>query len=259
MSPVVRPVNIEFPEQIDRYWFGNSPFKTHFLNSITLLFPDVEQYIIRNVRQWLKQTSQGEISQDVRAFIAQEAQHAVQHKKFWNNLHQQGYEIAPYLRWLRVLLNMLEKRLSIRLNLAIVAGIEHLTALMAEFALKDNFLAEVQPQLKALFEWHAAEEIEHQSVAYDVFQSATQSYPLRLVGMIVAHILILGFLNFGLAVMLYQDKQLFNAQVWQEMFQFWFTKDKFLAKAFLNSWDYCKKHFHPSQRDSLVLVQKVIS
>lgn len=62
------------------------------------------------------------------------------------------------------------------MNLAIIAGFEHLTTLFAEFALETDFLAEAEPKLRELFEWHGAEEIEHKSVAYDVFQNATDSY-----------------------------------------------------------------------------------
>ena len=54
-------MNFEFPKQIDRYWFGNSSFKTQLLNSLTLLLPDVEQYIIRKFRRQLKQINKPQL------------------------------------------------------------------------------------------------------------------------------------------------------------------------------------------------------
>jgi hypothetical protein len=254
----VRRKNFDFPKQIDRYWFGTSPFKTHLLNSLTLLLPDIEQYIIQNVRRQLKQLDKPQLKQEVRAFIAQEAQHSTQHTKFWDNLRLQGYEFGTYVRLLRaILFKTLERRLSTRLNLSIIAGIEHLTTLIAEVGLEGEFLAEAEPKLRKLFEWHAVEEIEHKSVAYDVLQNATDSYLVRLVGMLIADILVLGFLNLGVAMMLYQDKKLLDRKVWQEMIQFWFTKEKFLSRALLNCVDYFKKGFHPSQRENLFLIKKV--
>lgn len=256
----VRLKNFEFPEQIDRYWCGNSPFKTHLLNSLTLLLPDIEKYLIRNVRQRLNLIDELQLKQEVRAFIGQEAQHSLQHKKFWDNLRASGYKIDTYLALVRaVLFNTLEHRLSLPLNLAISAGIEHLTTLLGEIALAEDFLAEAEPNLRNLFEWHAAEEIEHKSVVFDVLQNATSSYLLRLAGMVISHILVLGFLNLGLAVLLYQDKKLLDRKVWQDMMQVWFIKEKLLLRALLNSLKYCKKNFHPSQTDHLFLLKKVAS
>lgn len=255
----VRRINFDFPEQIDRYWFGNSPYKTHLFNSFTLFLPDGEQYMIRNIGRQLKQIDKLYLKQEVRAFIGQEGQHSIQHTKFWDNLRLQGYEIDTYIRFVRfILFNTLERQLSINLNLSIIAACEHLTTLFAEFVLATEFLAEAEPKLRNLFEWHCAEELEHKSVAYDVLQNATNSYLLRLVGMLISHILILGLLNLGLAVLLYQDKKLLDRKVWQEMIQFWFIKDKFLFRVLKNSFDYSRKSFHPSQRNNLFLINKVI-
>lgn len=253
----VRRKNFDFPKQSDRYWCGNSPFKTHLLNSLTLLLPDVEQYLIRNVSQRLKLLDKPQLKQEVKAFIGQEAQHSLQHGKFWDNLRW-GYEIDTYLRLLRfVLFNTLERRLSIQLNLAIGSGLEHLTTLFAEIALEGDFLEEAEPNLKHLFEWHAAEEIEHKSLVFDVLQNATDSYPVRLAGMVVSHFLVLGFLNLGLAVLLYQDRKLLDRKVWQEMILFWFVKEKLLSRVLFNCWSYCRKNFHPSQTDHMFLLKKV--
>ena len=257
ISPItVRPVKIEFSEEVNRYWLGNSPFKTHLFNSFTLLIPDIEKYIIQSIKRQLPEIKQPLLKQSAKAFIGQEVQHSLQHTKFWDNLYQQGYEIEGYLRFLQNLLKFLGSRFSLSLNLAIIAGLEHLTTLMAEFVLEKELLAEADPQLKALFEWHALEEIEHKSVAYDVLQTATKSYPLRLAGLVVSHILVLGLLKLGLAVLLFQDQKLLNRKVWQEIFEFWLFKEKFLFKVLWNIGDYTKKDFHPSQCHNLFLTEK---
>lgn len=255
----VRQMNFDFPEQIQRYWYGDSPFKTHFFNSITLLFPDGEQFMLRTVKRQIKQIDNPQLKQEASAFVGQEAQHAVQHERFWNNLRQQGYEFDTYLRFLRfILFEVCENRLSLEFKLAMIAGVEHFTNVIAELTLKGELFAEADPKLKELFEWHSAEEIEHKTVAYDVLQNVTKSYPIRLLGMLIAYTFIFGFVNLGLIMLLYQDKKLLNIRVWREMVQFLFTKEKFLFRVFFDSLDYLKINFHPSQRNNLFLVRKVI-
>ena len=255
----IRPIHFDFPDQISKYWLGNSPYKTHLLNSLTLLLPDVERYINQTVKQQLPQIQAAQLRQDVRAFTAQEAQHASQHTKFWENLRHQGYPIESYLRLVRwVLFQGFVRHLSLPTNLAIVAGLEHLTSLMAEIALREDFLAPAEPQLRALFEWHAAEEIEHQTVAYDVLQSATTSYPIRLLGLVVSHVALLGLINWGTVILLHQDKKWGDRQVWQDLMQFWFFKEKLFFRAIISGLHYARPAFHPSQKDNQALAARVL-
>ena len=255
----VRRKNFKFSEDIDRHWCGNSAFKTHFLNSLTLFLPEAEEYLIRIMRQRLKSLNKPQLKQDALAFVGQEAQHSIQHTKFWDNLGASGYKIDSYIQIVRtVFFQILEHRLSLPLNLAIGAAGEHLTTLFATVVLEEDFLAEAEPNLRHLFEWHAAEELEHKSVVFDVLQNTNSNYLLRLVGLVISHLLVFGFLNLGLAMLLYQDKQLFDKRVWQEMFQFWFLKEKLLSRVWGNCLTYCQKNFHPSQTDHLFLLKKVM-
>ncbi len=255
----VRQKNFNFSSQIQRYWYGNSAFKTHFFNSITLLFPDGEQFMLRTIKRQIKQIENTQLKQEAAAFVGQEAQHAVQHEKFWQILYQQGYTFDIYLRCLRfILFNVCEKRLSIKFKLAMIAGVEHFTNVIAELTLKEELFADAEPIMKELFEWHSAEEIEHKTVAYDVFQDVTQSYLIRILGIIMAYTFVLGFVNLGLLIMLHHDKKLLNFKVWQEMVQFLFSEEKIFFKVFSHSIKYLKVNFHPSERDNLFLIERVI-
>lgn len=244
----IRRLNFDFSANTERYWFNQSVFKTHLFNSITIGTPEFEKYLIRHVKKRINFLDNPQLKQQAEAFIYQESQHSHQHKKFWDNLRASGYKFDTYLRCIEtILFDILEQQMSVNLNLAIAAGIEHLTTLIAEFGLEVDLFAEAEPELKQLFEWHALEEIEHKTVLYDVLQNATNNYLLRQVGMFIAHILVLLFLNLGLAILLYQDRKLFDRKVWQELIEFWITKDKFLYKALFNAINYLRKDFHPSQ------------
>ncbi|MBW4606953.1 MAG: metal-dependent hydrolase [Hassallia sp. WJT32-NPBG1] len=244
----IRRLNFDFSANTERYWFKQSVFKTHLFNSVTIFIPEIEKYLIINVKKRINFIDNPQLKQQAQAFICQEGQHLHQHTKFWNILHASGYKFDTYLRCEQtILFDILERQISLNLNLAIAAGIEHLTTLMAEFALETDLFAEAEPELKQLFEWHALEEIEHKTVLYDVLENATNNYFLRQVGMFIAHILVLFFLNFGLVMLLYQDRKLFDRKVWQELIEFWITKEKFLYKALFNAINYLRKDFHPSE------------
>lgn len=240
-----RQVNFEFPDQIKRYWLGNSPFRTHLFNSLHLFLPDIERWIIRNIKRTVSQIKEP-LKQDLRVFIQQEGQHSSQHAKFWDKLRQQGYQLEQFLAFENNVLSRLDK-LGLILNLAAIAGFEHITTLIAEIALKNNLLAEAEPNVKEILEWHAQEEIEHQSIAFDVLKATSDSYLIRVAGLVIGHLLAIVFLNLGLVVLLSQDKKLWNHQVWQEMGQFWLFKDKVLLKAVLNFCQYLKISFHPTR------------
>lgn len=255
----VRQKNFDFPEHIDRYWCGNSPFKTHFFNSITLLFPDGEQFMLRTIKRQIKQIDNTQLQEEALAFVGQEAQHAVQHEKFWHNLCQQGYNFDTYVHFLRfILFNVCENYLSTTLKLAMIAGVEHFTNVIAELTLKEELFAAADPKLKELFEWHAAEEIEHKTVAYDVLQAADKSYIVRLIGMLIGYTFVLTFVNFGWLIMIYQDKKILDFKVWQEMLEFLFIKEKFVFKTFAHSIEYLKINFHPANRDNLILIKNIL-
>jgi uncharacterized protein len=254
----VRPIHFRFPDTIERYWLGDSAYNTHLLNSLTLLLPDIERYINQTIKQQLPQITDPTLRQQARAFIAQEAQHASQHTRFWNNLRQQGYQFEKFVSAAqRIWFQALTPHLSLALNLAIVAGLEHLTSLMAEIALIEHFLDPAEPNLKALFEWHAAEEIEHQAVAFDVLQSATRNYGLRLLGLVISNLLVLGLMNWGTMLLLHQDKKWGDRRVWLDLIRFWFIKEKLFFKALASACHYAKPNFHPTEKNNQYLVAQV--
>jgi predicted metal-dependent hydrolase len=254
----VRRLDFDFSQDIERYWFDQSAFKTHLFNSFTIIVYDMEKYLIQNVNNRMNFIDDPQLKQDAQGFIGQEAQHSLQHQKFWENLEFLGYKFDTYLICLRFIhFQILARCMSPNFNLAVSVGIEHLTTFMAEFVLENNFLDAAKPSLKQLFEWHSVEELEHKAVVFDVLQSTTNNYLLRLLGMLIGHILVFWFLNWGMVILLYQDKKLLDRNVWQEFLEFWITKDKFLYKILLNAIDFCRLDFHPAQKDHLFLIQNI--
>ncbi|PZV17583.1 MAG: hypothetical protein DCF22_03495 [Leptolyngbya sp.] len=244
----VRVVQFNLPASVDRHWVRGSPFKTHLFNSLHLTLPSVEYWMVRHVKSSLKNITASPLRQNVRGFILQEAQHAEQHAQVGEILRQQGYELKACLRMEDWILASLQ-RLDWRLNLAAIAGMEHLTVLLSEVVLASDLLEAAEPTLKAMLEWYALEEIEHKAVAYEVLQTVSQNYLLRVAGLAIGCAFVLGLLNRCTLTLLHQDRCLWRWAVWREMEQFWFTKEKMLLRSVPHCLWYLQPNFHPAAHD----------
>ena len=61
------------------------------------------------------------------------------------------------------------------LNLASTMALEHYTAMMAsEFLANPQHFKDADPEVRAMWEWHSIEEIEHKGVAFDTWNHATR-------------------------------------------------------------------------------------
>ena len=179
---------------VPKKWLANSAASSHIVNGVNLLFPAGERFFVRAVRHYLPQIEDPELAARVRGFFGQEGRHAQAHERFFDTLREQGYDIDAILGPYEAFAYGQVERLSPpALRLAVTVACEHFTALMAEDALTDNVLEYAHPALRQLLEWHAAEELEHKSVAFDVLQAMNPSYVLRIAGLAMATALLGGF------------------------------------------------------------------
>jgi predicted metal-dependent hydrolase len=111
-------------------------------------------------------------------------------------MRAQGYAIDEFLAWYeRVAFGIIEKNSSHALALAVTVALEHFTAILAEDALRDDaaVLEHAHPELRRLLAWHAVEELEHKSVAFDVLAAVHPSYALRMAGLALGTLCLGGF------------------------------------------------------------------
>ncbi|RME00283.1 MAG: metal-dependent hydrolase [Deltaproteobacteria bacterium] len=256
----VRKIDFEFPEEIEKYWFGGSAVKTHVFNTITLLFPEGEQYFIRSVNRFRDRIEDPALQEAIRGFMQQEMQHSMQHKKYWHNLEVQGYHYDRFLALFRFFLErVVEARCGEKLNLAITAALEHCTAVLAQIYLEEEeATAEAQEALRKLFAWHSIEEIEHKGVAYDVLQEVDDRYLLRVAGMLIGFYTLVFFTFLGTGMFLVQDRTLLRGKVLRELAGFFFTKEKVFNRTFWALGRYLRPDFHPWAEDNRHLVDRAL-
>ena len=262
MKPFVsKKLNLQFPSSIPKHWLGGSAFKTHLLNSFTLIFPTGEKYFIRSINKFRKEIQHPKLKEEMREFIKQETQHFIEHEKFFLNLNDQGYDIDVFVKLLdTVVTKILEPFFSDKMNLAITSGLEHFTALLAEIGLKYDFLSEADPIMKELFEWHAAEEIEHRSVAFDILQTIDDDYILRAQGLILAYAFLFGFSATATAYLITKDKKITEPQIWKDMLDTFFFKESVAPKTLKIALRYLRPGFHPKLNGEVdQLLEKILS
>jgi uncharacterized protein len=161
---------------IPRHWFGGDAFKTRFFDAMSVLFPEGERFFIACVRDFKDQLDTPEQRQTMLDFARQEAQHTKVHNAFNQHLAAQGIKVDKILANQRKhLFEHARKHLSKRHTLALTAAAEHLTALMSHaFMQNRHHFDDADPRVRAMYVWHAIEEVEHKGVAFDVMQQVAQ-------------------------------------------------------------------------------------
>lgn len=247
----------DFPQNIKRFWFDDSPFLTRMMDAYTLLVPDNEQYYMRTIQKCIIQIKNPELKNQVLRFFRQEGQHGIAHKKYWENLRGQNLPIGGFIKPTNFLLyNILEPITPLKLKISIVTFIEYINSYLGNIFLSKKLLNKATPSMRKLFEWHFAEEIEHKAVAFDVYQNISGSYFLRtLAGLLVFPMFY--FLNMlGTIYLLYCDRKLFSRLTWRDALNHFFFKDRVFFITLEFFLQYLKPSFHPWQIKDYELAEK---
>jgi predicted metal-dependent hydrolase len=257
-----RPIVPRDPELalagVPRHWLANSAAATGLANAVNLLFPIGERYFVRSVNAfkavWARDP---ELAARVKGFYAQEGRHAHAHDELNEVIASQGYDIAPFLRWYAASSARWEKYTPKKLRLAATAAAEHFTALMAEGALsrEDPLLDASDPEMAKLLGWHAVEEIEHKSVAFDVLRAVDPSYLLRIAGLALATFQLGRYWYVGARTMWRQDGMSVREAV--ATLRAMPADKPLVQRVFLRGIrEYLRRDFHPDDRDTYPLARE---
>ncbi|RZL09561.1 MAG: metal-dependent hydrolase [Rubrivivax sp.] len=181
-------LDFELGGDIPTYWFAGDPFKTRFFDAMSTIFPEGERFFISCVRDFRDQAAgDPELLQQIKDFIRQEGQHGIVHNEFNDRLKKQGIDVDQLEATQRfIMFDIFRKYLPKKHTLASTAAAEHLTAIMAHsFFERREVMAACDPRVRAMYAWHAMEEIEHKAVAFDVMQKVAKVwYPRRILAML---------------------------------------------------------------------------
>lgn len=246
-----RELDVDFAA-VPRHWLYGNATATAIANGVNMLFPWGERFFVRSVKHYLDHIDDASLHAQVKAFFKQEGHHAAAHDRFNKILRAQGYEVDAFLASYKRLSDRIEALSPPALRLAVTAACEHYTAIMAEGAFSQDVLDNAAPEMRELLAWHAAEEIEHKAVAFDVLQRVDDSYALRMAGLAVATLTLGGFWAWGALTLLRQDNV--SLRTARRDLKTRGRKDPIIRRVFLRGIrQYMRRDFHPDQNQDRAL------
>lgn len=260
----VRKMDFPFSDaDIPRWWLHGNPILTNIANGLNILFPPGERFFIRSVKHYLDRIDDPELAARVKAFFGQEGRHGHEHERMNRVLERHGYDLKPFLRlYERVAFGMIEPRVPPVLRLSTTVALEHFTASLAENALTRGFLDGAHPVMRDLLRWHAAEEIEHKSVAFDVLKAVDPRYSVRIAGLAIASSQLLAWWLVATAMLMAQeDLSRAERARWRadaervQLAHEGHARVDLFRRAIL---DYLRPDFHPDDRDDYELARRYL-
>ncbi|MCW7541301.1 metal-dependent hydrolase [Aquabacterium sp. A7-Y] len=249
---VVRRLLIDLTEPFPRHWNGGDAFKSAFLNALSMSFPVGEQFFIDAVREGVKAlpaAEQERFKAEVAGFIGQEATHRRIHGLFNGHLQRQGYANTWETRAKKRIERM--RGLNVRHPLAVTAAYEHFTAILAEHLLAyPHTISDDVPRLKTMWLWHAAEESEHKSTAFDLYQALGGNHKWRMRWFYIVTLYFMVDATRQTVRNLWHDGELFKWRTWKSAASFLFGAEGLVSRT-CKAWGaYKSDNFHPTQQET---------
>lgn len=166
------------------HWIPGDVASSHIINGIHLLLPAGELWFCRVFNQALPLVTDEKLKEEVKGFVRQEAAHAKAHRHGERWLEDNGIDVEAvrgradrlFVQLLSdkplgviPLPKLLQKRWLIA-RVGLVAAIEHFTGVLGDWCMNSKGWDNADPVAADLFRWHLAEEVEHRSVAFDLFE-----------------------------------------------------------------------------------------
>jgi predicted metal-dependent hydrolase len=246
---VVRRLLIDLETPFPVRWAGGDAFRSAWFNALSMSFPVGEQFFIDSVRagaRLLPEAQREATAAEVQGFVGQEATHRRLHGLFNQHLVRQGMvnTIEPRAR------RRIERdaHLDPRIHVAATAATEHFTAVFADWTFAHPEVLEgCEPRLATLWQWHAAEESEHRTTAFELYQALGGSHTWRIrVYRFVTVIFLVDVLRQTLRN-LWHDGALFHFGTWRSGWRLLMAPGGML-RGNVGRWrEYLAEDFHPNR------------
>jgi predicted metal-dependent hydrolase len=254
---VPRKIDFSLNAESPRYWYQNDPALTHMFNAGMIMFPQGEKFFVHAVNHFKHRITDPQLTADVREFARQEINHSKAHNYFNEQLARQGYDIESIEATMEKRFSGIKRVMSKKRQLAAVIAYEHFTAIFGDIVLKDpKWLEGVDPMYAQLLRWHAAEEVEHKAVAYDVYQAIGGDYPTRIIAMLVAGFAFYRRLVSYMYTFLKQDGKHKSVKTWLSILRFQFVRPASFFQLAPSYFRYFLPNFHPNDIDNSYLVSE---
>lgn len=255
----IKPSRMNFAfdaAQVPDHWAFNDPFSTHFMGTLSSLFPVGERFFVDSVRALRDASQDPAHKKEISGFIGQEAMHSLEHVSMNNMLAAKG---LPALRAEKFTLSLLDfgrRTLTPRQQLAVTVALEHFTAIIAHRLLTDtDTMNSLSDEMRPIWMWHAIEETEHKAVAFDLYEQVPgNSYAERVVFQMLASVILAAVVSAFHIQFMAKDKQLFNLRSWAFGLNKLFGRKGIVSGLWSDYLDFFKPDFHPWDHENSALV-----
>lgn len=241
-------------------WHGGHAFQTAFFNALSLSFPVGEKFFVDSVKHYLPRIDDPKLKRDAAVFVQQEYIHRREHQRYNETLAEvRGFDLQKLESlYVREIGRANEQPPIARLAATVV--LEHITAMFAAGSMRNPcWMDGAHPAMADLWQWHAIEETEHKSVAYDVFLAVGGDRKLlRQVMRIVR-------LRFPYHVFLsichmrrMEGKPVLSLSFWREGYTFLFGTNGVIREVAEDFQMFFRDDFHPWMIDNRELLRKTI-
>ena len=170
----VRPLEFDRSKlaTLDPVWSRSSPQFSVFINALGVHVPYFERYLIRAMGRAKDEIQGDALLRDVSSIIGQEAHHAKNFIHLNKALAKRYPKLAQYEEGAKAYFSNHAKTDTLKKLVGFTAGYETFTFLAGLIILDnyDEWLADSDPVMKAMWVWHQVEEVEHGAVAFEVYQ-----------------------------------------------------------------------------------------
>ncbi|WP_336035675.1 metal-dependent hydrolase [Acinetobacter bereziniae] len=255
----IRHMKFDFdPAKLDHRFYMDAELASAYFASLSIFLTRGEDLVIDTARYHRDFITDPLLKQRVTSLIGQEAIHSKMHEELNEAYLIRDLPVKLFRTWAGWAFEYGFERLPQPMKLSLMAGIEHFTAVLAEYMMnhEEIFFRSQDEKQRAIWMWHMLEESEHKDIAFDVFQVLSNNYLLRIAGFFPALITILVLISAAsFLVPFYRNpKNLISLRYWSEIpynFRLIFgLKDGVYGSSFKHIFDYLRPNFHPNDHDT---------
>ncbi|MCH8543667.1 MAG: metal-dependent hydrolase [Alcanivorax sp.] len=248
-----RQVTFALPDDAPRYVYDDNATMTLFLAVLSGFFPPGERFFVESVRHYRDQVTDPTLKAQVAGFIGQEAIHAREHERLNDLLQTQGINTRVPELAVATALRLLEK-LSPSQQLACTTFMEHFTALLGEQLLTDDrFRSRAEPRMLQMWLWHAMEELEHKSVAYDVYELIGNRRRQRILAFPLVAAVMIPAIAFSWGYLIIQERAWRRPGDLARGAGILFGRRGFVTRILRKMPLFARRDFHPAKHDTRAL------
>lgn len=251
------PLRLTWTKDLPQHWNDSSPFKTHFLNALSINFPEGERFFIDAIKPFRDSITDPQQLAEIDEFIKQENWHRYLHIQYNDWLETLGLPAKSIESNMNDFWRSMTARLSPYARLAATVAIEHITATNAELFLKYRTnLKRMDPHFEQVWRWHGIEEIEHKSVAMNVWNAFGGKTRHRRLAMLLVLVYYSYYMTKNTCRLLQAEGNLFKWRTVKDAWNMLFDPLSGIVRCSAKyMWDFMRKDWHPDQTDHSVLLK----